>query len=116
MVAGQLPQIQPPQSENYLQSAQRAQALRMGPLEQEAATLSNQQRQMEIASEQGMMKAWVAAKGDPDKMAEIAPNYNVLPKHIMAVRGSLLDMAKNGHDGLGLEVVGHHPLHRPICS
>jgi hypothetical protein len=94
MAFGQLPQIQPPVSENLLQTAHQMQALKMGPLAQEAARLSNEQQQMEIESQKGLMKAYLAAKGDPEKMAEIAPQYGVLPHHMMAVQTNLLNMAK----------------------
>lgn len=102
---GNLPQIQPPQSENLLATAQQMEQLQtarqLSPYQVAAAQasvqgqqLQNQQAQMEIASQQGLMKAYMASGGDPDKMATIAPQYNVLPKDIMAVRTNLLNMAK----------------------
>ena len=98
---GNLPAIQPPQSENLLQTAQQANALKMFPLQQQAAQqqiqgqqLSIQQQKMEMASQQGLMKAYLAAGGDPDKAAQLAPQYGVLPKDIIGWRISLMNMAK----------------------
>jgi hypothetical protein len=84
---GQLPQIQPPQSENFLQTMQQGQAVKSG-------QLSLQEQQMQLNSQKGMMQAWNAAGGDPTKMAQIASQYNVLPKDIMGLQTTLMGMAK----------------------
>ena len=86
-IYGNFPAIQPPQSENFLQTAQQAQALQGG-------ALSLEEQRMQLASQRGMMQAWQAAGGDPDKMQQIAPNYGVLPKDMMALQTTLMGMAK----------------------
>jgi len=91
---GNLPQVQNPQSENFLQTAQGAQQLNLMRQQQQSQALSIQEQQMQLASQQGMMQAWHAAAGDPTKMAQIAPQYNVLPKDIMAMNTTLMGMAK----------------------
>jgi hypothetical protein len=103
---GPIPQIQPPQSDNnFLEMAQRAEQLKtarqLSPYQVASAQagvqgqqLANQEQQLNIQSQQGLMKAYLAANGDPDKATQLAPQYGVLPKDIMAFRTNMLNMAK----------------------
>jgi hypothetical protein len=103
---GNLPPIQSPQSDqNFLQMAQQAEALntakQLSPYQVAGAAagvqgqqLQIQQQQLEIQSQEGLMKAYLAANGDPDKATQIAPQYGVLPKDIMAFRTNMMNLAK----------------------
>lgn len=97
-----VPQIQNPNyNQGLFNDAAQLNELKMAPLKRrmiqqqmQVQNLEMQQKRMDIASQQGMMKAYLAAGGDPDKMAQIAPQYNVLPKDILGLRTNLLNMAK----------------------
>lgn len=103
---GNLPAIQPPQSENLLQTAQQVeqlhQAQTMSPYQVQAAQgsiqsqqLQNQQTQMEMDSQRGLMKMYLGAGGNPDSMTpQLAAQNGVLPKDYMAMKNNFLNMAK----------------------
>lgn len=81
-------QIAPPQSVDPLQTLAQ-----MGQLRQQAVQTQNAQMQMQSA--RGLMAAYHDAGGDIDKMAEIAPQYGVMPDEILKVKQTLQGLAKD---------------------
>lgn len=108
---GQLPQIQPPQSDNnLLQLAQQGQALQqakqMSPYQVASAQqqvqsqqLANQQQQLQMQSQQGLMKMYLSQGGNVAGMTpQLASQYGVLPADYAAMQKNLLDMAQKKAD------------------
>lgn len=61
----------------------------MGQMKQQA--IQTQQAQMDLQSQQGFMRAYLDANGDPEQAIKLAPQYGVLPKDIYAAQKMLTD-------------------------
>jgi hypothetical protein len=59
-------------------------------LQQQEAGMSIQQKQMDLDSERGFMKAYTEANGDPEKALQLAPGYGVMPTYLYKVKDMLL--------------------------
>lgn len=81
-------QIASPQSVDPLQTLSQ-----MGQLKQQAVQTQNAQMQLQNA--RGLMAAYHDAGGDIDKMAEIAPQYGVMPDEILKVKQAVQSLAKD---------------------
>lgn len=93
------PQLQPPQSESLLSALGQAQQVQqqraMAPLVQQGAQLDLQQKQMQMRSQQALMKAYMDAGGDPDKTLQLAgKSGQVLPEHVMGFQQHLAALAE----------------------
>jgi hypothetical protein len=86
-------QIPPPQSTDPLQTLAQMGQLRTQGLQQQEAQLGLQQKQLEMQSTQGLMKAYQESGGDLEKMAQLAPKYGVTPDHMAKVQQTFTDLA-----------------------
>lgn len=53
--------------------------------------LENQQRQMDLSSQQALQKAYMEANGDPDKTTQLAAKYGAKPQALLQWQSSVLD-------------------------
>src|SRR5215471_13505604 len=86
--------VPPPQYADPLETLSRMGQLKTQALTQQEVQLGIQQKQLELQSSQGLMRAWQDAGGDMDKLAQIAPNYGVIPSHLMTLQNTLAQVAK----------------------
>lgn len=105
--------IQQPQQQDLLGQVGKAMALKtmlqnqayqqqMQPLELQAEQQrlqteqqTYQMQKMSMDSQLGMMRAYTEAKGDPDKTMQLAGQYNVLPKDMLAFQQQQVEYKKN---------------------
>jgi hypothetical protein len=79
-------QITPAQYTDPLETLSKMGQIKTQNLQQQEAQLGIQQKQMDVQSEQGFMKAYLQSNGDIDQAVKLAPQYGVLPKDIFAAQ------------------------------
>jgi len=83
--------IKPPQIVDPVTQFARMQQFQQGQQQLQAGRLENQQRQMDIQSQQAFMRAYQEAQGDPDQTAKLAASYGAKPTALLQWQQQVTD-------------------------